>query len=357
VEFSLDFGDRDHDGLLDDWEVAEEIDPGDGVRRAARRRPDTPCREEDPRLTVERARRGEGRIDLLRRDGEHPVSTRVLLPRSAPYTEGPRRRHRPMRIRHFLYNAFLIEAPGRKIAIDPGQNLWLFGLRSLIPEAEWPSVTHLVITHGDPDHHWQSDRLAAASGAHVICGEELTRRVDGEIRVIDPRGRGLASWVPFPNLHPLALGDSVTLDGVRFEAIRSVHGPIEISILGFKLRRSPGPGERVGLGSMGFEITIGDRTLVNLGDSLLLPNWGRLEPDVLMLPIGGLGNDTWTMDVDDAIEAVKRISPRLVIPCHYSLPFLWWKRFAVADDQHFRREVEKLDVECCVLGEGEELVL
>ncbi len=32
-----------------------------------------------------------------------------------------------MKIRHFLYNAFLIEHKATKIAIDPGQNLWLFG--------------------------------------------------------------------------------------------------------------------------------------------------------------------------------------------------------------------------------------
>jgi L-ascorbate metabolism protein UlaG (beta-lactamase superfamily) len=57
-----------------------------------------------------------------------------------------------VKITHYLYNAFLIEAGGVKVAIDPGQNLWIFKLKSLIPRAEWPTVTHLVITHGDPDH-------------------------------------------------------------------------------------------------------------------------------------------------------------------------------------------------------------
>ena len=79
-----------------------------------------------------------------------------------------------MKITHYLYNAFLIEDNGVKVAIDPGQNLWIFKLESLIPESEWPGVTHIVITHGDPDHHWQSDRVAKVSGAHVICGKGLT---------------------------------------------------------------------------------------------------------------------------------------------------------------------------------------
>ena len=42
-----------------------------------------------------------------------------------------------------------------------------------------------------------------------------------------------------------------------------------------------------------------------------------------MIPIGGLGQNTWTMDVEDALHAVDRIDPDLVIPCHYNVPFLW----------------------------------
>ena len=258
-----------------------------------------------------------------------------------------------MKITHYRYNAFLLEQNGTKIAIDPGQNLWLFDLSSLIPESEWPSVTHVLITHGDPDHHWQSDRVAAASGAHVVCGKALTRDVNGETLVVDPRGRALTSWVPYPNLHPLDPGETIEIDGVQIDAVKTVHGPIAIPILGFKIRVQPNPEERVGLGSIGFRITVGDKTVLNLGDTLLLPDWEGVAPDVLMLPIGGLGQNTWTMDVDDAIEAVRMISPRLVIPCHYSVPLFWKRRFAVADDQRFKREVERLGVECRILGRGE----
>jgi len=91
-----------------------------------------------------------------------------------------------MKITHYLYNAFLIEHEDVKLAVDPGQNLWIFGLKSLIPKSRWPSITHIVITHGAPDHHWQSDRVAIASGAQVICGSGLTRTVDGRTLVVHP---------------------------------------------------------------------------------------------------------------------------------------------------------------------------
>ena len=258
-----------------------------------------------------------------------------------------------VRITHYLYNAFLVEDGNAKVAIDPGQNLWVLALRSLIPKEEWPTVTHIVITHGDPDHHWQSDRVAAASGAHVVCGIGLTKVQDGQTLVVDPRGRGLTSWVPFDNLHPLDVGESIELAGVSVEAIKAVHGSIAVPLLGYTLRQKPGPGERVGLGSMAFLITIANKSILNLGDSLLLPDWEGLRPTVLMLPIGGLGQNTWTMDVDDAIEAVELIDPELVIPCHYSVPFLWKRKFAVADDARFKREVEALGKKCRILGAGE----
>lgn len=262
-----------------------------------------------------------------------------------------------MKITHYLYNAFVIEQGGVKVAIDPGQNLWLLKLESLIPKSEWPTITHLVITHGDPDHHWQSDRVAQPAGAYVICGKGLTRTLNGQTLVVDPRGRALTSWVKIDNLHPLDAGESVTLDGVKIEAVKTVHGPIAIPILGFTYRAKPGPGERVGIGSMGFKITTGDISVLNLGDTVLLPKWREISADVLMLPIGGLGQNTWTMDVDEALEAVKSIRPRRVIPCHYSVPLFWMRRFAVADELRFKLAVERMGVQCTILKDGASLTV
>lgn len=260
-----------------------------------------------------------------------------------------------MKIRHFLYNSFLIESGKNKIAIDPGQNLWILKLSSLIPKSEWNNITHILITHGDPDHHWQSDRVAESSNAPVVCGKELVKTVDGVTLLVDPRGRELTSWVPFKNVHPLDIGDSIVLGDVEIEAIKSVHGPISVPILWFTIKKQPGPGERVGIGSIGFKISLDGKTIVNLGDSILLNEWAGLKPDVLMLPIGGLGNNTWTMDVYDALEAVKLIAPSKVIPCHYNVPFLWIKDIAPADDQFFKREVEKKGIECNIMQYGEEV--
>lgn len=287
-----------------------------------------------------------------------------------------------MKIKHFLYNAFLIENGEIKIAIDPGQNLWLFSLGSLIPKSEWSDVTHILVTHGDPDHHFQTDRVAEASGAPVICGKDLVRMVGSETLLLSPRDRKsrVLYDTPLEKVYPLDVGEAVTLDGVTVEGLKAVHGPIVVPLLGrlkYKQRpvpaegigkivvplfglgtkQRPGPGERVGLGAIGFKISIGDKVVVNLGDTLLQKEWEGLRPDVLMIPIGGMGGGIWTMDEVDALEAVKLISPKKVVPCHYNASFLWIKNAAPADEQLFKREVEKMGIECTIMKSGDEILV
>ncbi len=144
-----------------------------------------------------------------------------------------------MKIRHFLYNSFLIEHVKNKIAIDPGQYFSIFNFTSLIPKTEWESVTHILITHGDPDHYWQADRVAEASNASVVCGKDLARFEDGKTLLVDPRGKELTSWIPFKNVHPLGFGESAILGEVEIEAVKSVHGPISVPILWFKIKSIP----------------------------------------------------------------------------------------------------------------------
>lgn len=95
--------------------------------------------------------------------------------------------------------------------------------------------------------------MAEASNAPVACGIDMAKIEDGETVLVDPRGRELTSWIPLKNAHLLDVGESVILGDVGVEAVRNVHGPVRVPILWFRIRRQPGPGERVSLGSMGFK--------------------------------------------------------------------------------------------------------
>ena len=264
-----------------------------------------------------------------------------------------------MKITHYLYNAFIIEWEDKKIAIDPGALFaYYFSFASLIPKSEWKDITHIFVTHGDPDHYWHTDRVAEASGALVILNETMLQENEGRKLFLGPRSKGLSFDTSFASYFTLAVEKRIEVDGMLVHGLQSEHGPLTIKIGPFKKTERPGPWERIARGNMGFEIRYRGRSIVNLGDTLFLPDaWKELpSPDVLMLPIGGrtIGN---TMDEDEALEAVQIIQPGLVIPMHYNCPMLFSKRGNPADDQRFKREVENLGMECCILNKGESVHL
>ena len=228
-------------------------------------------------------------------------------------------------------------------------------MKSLIPESEWDSFTHVIVTHGDPDHFAKADLIAEASKAPIVCGVELTKMINDQVHIVHPRKGGIKSWIKYIPIFPMQVGETINLNGVKIEAIRSVHGKISVKFMGITITKTPGTTERTGMGAMGFKISINGKTIINLGDTILQNEWAGLKPDVLMLPIGGLGNNVWTMDIKEAIEAIKIIDPKLVIPCHYNVPFLFIKNAAPADELDFKAQVEKLGIDCKLMYKGDEI--
>ena len=73
-----------------------------------------------------------------------------------------------------------------------------------------------------------------------------------------------------------------------------------------------------------------------------------------MIPIGGrIARNT--MGEDEALKAVKIMQPKLVIPCHYNCPGLFSSSLNPADDQYFKREVEKMGMQCKIMQKGESI--
>lgn len=264
-----------------------------------------------------------------------------------------------MKITHYLYNAFLIESGNKKIAIDPGALFfYFFRFTTLIPKSEWKSITHIFATHGDPDHYWHIDRVAKASGAPVICNKTMVKNIDGKALMLGPRDKGLAFTTPLKNIHTISVDETIQLDGMSITGIKATHGEVTLKLGPFSKTLTPGPEERVGWGAIGFNVQLGEKTIVNLGDTLLHANeWATIKnPDVLMIPIGGKAIHN-TMDAEEALQAVKIMRPILVIPCHYNCPAFFTRKYNPADDEAFKAEVEKTGAKCVILHKGESIEL
>ncbi|NNE66580.1 MAG: MBL fold metallo-hydrolase [Pyrinomonadaceae bacterium] len=262
-----------------------------------------------------------------------------------------------MKITHYLYNAFLIESSDKKIAIDPGAVfLYFFRLSTLIPKQEWADITHIFVTHGDPDHYWHADRVAKTSDAFFICSRTLIETVDGTDYLLEPRRGGLKFRTQLENVIPLDIGAEIEVGGVKVRGIKTTHGSLLLKLGLFSKEVVPGPEERIGRGAIGFVIDVDGKTIVNLGDTLLnTTEWESVkEPDVLMIPIGGRKAHN-TMDEPEALKAVEAMRPKIVIPCHYNCPAFFTRKYNPADVSMFRSEVERLGFRCEVLGKGDSL--
>jgi len=262
-----------------------------------------------------------------------------------------------MKIKFFGYNTFLIESGNKKLTIDPGTLFFYwFRFTTLFPKSEWGNITHIFITHGGPDHYWHADRVAKTSNAPVICNKTMVRDMDGKALMLGPRDKGLAFTTAFNNLHTISVDETIEIDGMSITGIKTTHGELVLKLGPFSKTVRPGPEERVGWGAIGFDIDLDGKRIVNLGDTLLHEKeWQPInEPDVLMIPIGGKAFHN-TMDVEEAVQAVNNMHPKLVIPCHYNCPALFTKTYNPADDQIFRHEVEKTGAKCAILGAGDSI--
>jgi L-ascorbate metabolism protein UlaG (beta-lactamase superfamily) len=66
-------------------------------------------------------------------------------------------------------------------------------------------------------------------------------------------------------------------------------------------------------GGLGFVISMDYYDIYYAGDTDLIPEMDRISPDIAILPIGG----RQTMNTAMAIEAVRKMRPRWVIPSHW----------------------------------------
>jgi len=264
-----------------------------------------------------------------------------------------------MKIQFFGYNAFLIESGDKLLAIDPGALFFYwFRFTTLFPKSKWQDISHIFITHGDPDHYWHADRVAKTSNAAVIFNRTMLREVGGKNLALGPRAKGVAFTTEFKKVLTLSVEETIDIDGMTVTGVKTTHGELVLKIGPFSSVVKPGPKERIGWGSIGFDIYINGKRILNLGDTLLhAKGWERfIGPDVLMIPIGGKVAHN-TMDEEEALQAVKIIEPKLVIPCHYNCPGLFSKALNPADDKMFRKRVGALGVQCVIMKAGDTLDL
>jgi L-ascorbate metabolism protein UlaG (beta-lactamase superfamily) len=142
-------------------------------------------------------------------------------------------------------------------------------------------VDVILITHDHYDHCSPADVEKLRNENTTVIGNETVATLLNDVCVLRP-------W--------------------QVTNIATPHG--RVSIKAVPAYNSHHPLE---FGGLGYVISLDHYDVYYAGDTDLIPEMDRIRCDVAILPIGG----QQTMSVQNAIEAVRRLRPRWVVPSHW----------------------------------------
>lgn len=199
------------------------------------------------------------------------------------------------------HSTFCLDFDGIKVLIDP----YITG-NPLAPVGEKEvQADFIIVTHGHGDHIGDTVKIAKRTGATVISNFEISNWLDA---------KGVE------NTHAQHIGGGFTYPFGYVKLTIAHHG-------------SALPDGSYGGNPAGVLITTNDKKKIYIaGDTGLFYSMkliGNEGLDLAVLPIG----DNFTMGPDDALEAVKLLAPKTVIPTHFNTweliaqdPMAWARR-------------------------------
>lgn len=220
-----------------------------------------------------------------------------------------------LNIKYLSHSAFYLQDGTNNVVIDP----FIKGNPTCPVSLDDIKANFIVLTHAHPDHFGDTKPIALANNSLVIAVNELANYC-GQM--------GLEA-------HNMHVGGSYHFDFGKLKFTQAFHGS------------SNAEGEYMG-DPAGVILNMGGKVVYHCGDTGIFGDMkliGQMNPiDVMLVPIGG----NFTMDIDDAVEAVKMVNPKLAIPMHYNT-------FPVieADPNLFVEKVKQSGLAAKVLAYGE----
>ncbi|MEE9323858.1 MAG: MBL fold metallo-hydrolase [Candidatus Aenigmarchaeota archaeon] len=208
-----------------------------------------------------------------------------------------------MKITWLGHATFKIETSGKTIYIDP----------YVLPKGS-PLADIILVTHDHYDHCDSSKVNEVKSDAtQIVTTEKSAGKLEGNIKTVKA-------------------GDSLEIEGIRIRAVPAYNTD--------KPFHPKGDG-------VGFIIESEGKQVYHTGDTDYIPEMGSLQGlTAILVPIGG----TYTMDIEQAKEAILAMRPRIAVPMHYN--FLEGLR---ANANEFKEKVESKGETKVEILEGREL--
>ncbi|MCE5272190.1 metal-dependent hydrolase [bacterium] len=206
---------------------------------------------------------------------------------------------------YYGHAAFRIDTGRHKVLFDP----YLTGNPHATVKAESVECDAILLSHGHSDHLGDTVAISRRTGAPVVTTYELAGFL---------AEKGVS-------VHRMHIGGKYEFEFGTVKLTPAFHGG--------GVEGAPG----VYCTPCGFLLKSEGHTVYYPGDTALTIEFdliGRLNHiDTVLLPIG----DNFTMGPEDALEAVRMLRPKTVVPLHYNT----WE-VITQDPEAFKRRVEAL---------------
>ena len=176
---------------------------------------------------------------------------------------------------------------GFRLDVRGGATIYIDPYR--VPEG--PQADLILITHGHYDHFSPQDvERLSGDDTWLVAPAAVAERMKGRVSSIAP-------------------GEVLELDPISGVEVAGV------AAYNTSKRDNEGrPFHPRGSGSVGYDINIRGERLYHSGDTDVIPEMDQVVGvDVPLLPVSG----TYVMTAQEAVEAARRIQPRLAIPMHW----------------------------------------
>ncbi|MGC8710324.1 MAG: MBL fold metallo-hydrolase [Candidatus Micrarchaeia archaeon] len=170
--------------------------------------------------------------------------------------------------------SFMLESKDGIVYVDPFKLSGNFAAADIV-----------FITHSHFDHLSTADIDKIAGKKTIVVAPSESRQK-----------------LPNYNVFAVEPGKEYEVNGIKFSTVPAYN--IKKERLGYHPRAN---------NWVGYIIGIGGKRIYHAGDTDFVEEMKSIDCDLALLPIGG----TYTMDIDEAIEASKGIKARFFAPMHY----------------------------------------
>jgi L-ascorbate metabolism protein UlaG (beta-lactamase superfamily) len=229
----------------------------------------------------------------------------------------------PAKVTWLGHAAFSLQTAGYNILIDP----FLTDNPTATVSAETVEADYIVVSHGHGDHVGDTVAIAERTGATVIANFEICNWLTEQ---------GVAE----DTVHSHHIGGGFAYPFGHLKLTIAHHG-------------SGLPDGSYGGNPAGLLFSINDGAKIYFAcDTGLFYDMkliGEEGLDLAILPIG----DNYTMGPDDALRAIKLLSPQVAIPVHYDT----WELIAQDPTAWAKRVEAETSTTCVVISPGESYAL